>query len=367
MEKLVIFGGTFDPIHNAHLRIARFASMKLNADVVFLPAKSPRWKSPHASAIDRFNMLKIALKHDNVSSLSISDYEIKSNDEINYTIDTLRHFKKLYPNYELYLLIGADQVEAFHKWKDAIEIAKIAKIAYVNRPDITINSDNVDKFKMVSLTYDKSGAASSHSIRHLNGLDTPFEVIKYIEEHELYYIKLLKEKYYTEKRFNHVLSVANLAYEIALANKLPDPGQCYIAGLLHDLGKKLDPEVAMKIMREHYSNYIGDIPEKLYHQFTGAYIAKHELGITDETVLDAISYHASGKEYMTTVGKIIYAVDKIDPLRGFDNRAFVRACINNIDIGFQDVLAANREYLINHQLSFDNSLTKKCMKLYLGK
>ena len=53
---------------------------------------------------------------------------------------------------------------------------------------------------MLSLTYDKSGAASSHSIRHLTGLDTPYSVIKYIEDHNLYYIKTLKEHYYKEKR-----------------------------------------------------------------------------------------------------------------------------------------------------------------------
>ncbi|MCQ2752905.1 MAG: nicotinate (nicotinamide) nucleotide adenylyltransferase [Bacilli bacterium] len=366
MEKLIIFGGTFDPIHNAHLRVASYASLKLNADVIFLPAKSPRWKAPHASINERYEMLKLALKDLNVSSLTISDYEMKSNDEINYTVDTLEHFKKLYPTYQLYLLIGADQVAAFDKWKDAARIAELAKIIYVNRPDIVIKSENVAKFKMDSLTYDKSGAASSHSIRHLNGLDTTYSVIQYIEKHELYYIKLLKDKYYTEKRFKHALSVANLAYKIAIANKI-DPAQCYIAGLLHDLGKKVDEDKMRLIMQKYYSEYYHQVPATLYHQFVGAYIAKNELGITDEVVLDAITYHATGKAHMPTISKIVYAADKLDPLRDYDSSKLIKGCMDDIDAGFYDVLAANREHLIKHQLSFDNPLTKKCMELYLGK
>ena len=47
MANYILFGGTFDPIHNGHIRMATYASMKLNADVVFVPARSPRWKTLH--------------------------------------------------------------------------------------------------------------------------------------------------------------------------------------------------------------------------------------------------------------------------------------------------------------------------------
>ena len=94
MENLVLFGGTFDPVHNGHLRIARAASLRLNADVIFVPAKNPAFKQPSASISDRLNMLQLALRENGSSSFSISEFETKSESPVNYWIDTLRYFKK---------------------------------------------------------------------------------------------------------------------------------------------------------------------------------------------------------------------------------------------------------------------------------
>ena len=88
MANYIIYGGSFDPIHNGHLRIARFASLKLNADVIFVPARSPRWKACEASAEDRLKMMKLVLRSYAPAGAQISDYELKSKSEVNYTIDT---------------------------------------------------------------------------------------------------------------------------------------------------------------------------------------------------------------------------------------------------------------------------------------
>ena len=74
MANYIIYGGSFDPIHNGHLRIARAATLKLNADVIFVPARSPRWKECEASAEDRLKMMKLVLRAYAPAGSMISDY-----------------------------------------------------------------------------------------------------------------------------------------------------------------------------------------------------------------------------------------------------------------------------------------------------
>lgn len=366
MEKLVLFGGTFDPVHNGHLRIARFASLNLNADVVFIPAKSPRWKTPNADVNDRHRMLHIALKKEGTGSVYISKYEMESKDDINYSIDTVKYFKKKFKNREIVLLIGSDQVESFDKWKDADKIAELATIVYVARPDIKIDNDNISKFNMKRLDYDGSGSISSSKIRSLKELDTPKEVLDYIADHNLYYFNELA-KLYSEKRLEHAISVANVAYKIAISNSdVVNPGDAYIAGLLHDIGKNVDSNEQKRIMQTYFKDYLTNLPPNLYHQFVGAYIAKMKLGIDNQAIIDAIMFHATGKAHMTPLSKIIYSADKVDPLRGYNSKKLIKTCIKNYYEGFNLVLQENKKYLLEKGYQINNPLTEACIKLYLG-
>ena len=70
MKNFVVFGGTFDPVHNGHLRMAEAAAKKFNASLIFVPSKAPRWKEPEETSNQRLDMLKIALKEADF------DYEI---------------------------------------------------------------------------------------------------------------------------------------------------------------------------------------------------------------------------------------------------------------------------------------------------
>ena len=145
----VIFGGSFDPIHNGHIRILKAASEKLNATPIIVLSKAPRWKSPAEDVSHRLNMVKIAVEH-HLSNAIVSTYEIDKDDEINYTIDTIRHFKDVYPEDKLYFLIGADQVNQFDKWKDVEELSALASIVFSNRPNYELSEENITKYKMTS-------------------------------------------------------------------------------------------------------------------------------------------------------------------------------------------------------------------------
>lgn len=366
MANLLLFGGTFDPIHNGHIRIALEASLRLNANVIFVPAKSPRWKTPLTSIKDRLAMLKLALKYC-PSGSSIDEFELNSNEEINYTIDTIRYFREKYPNDKLFLLIGGDQVNQFSKWKNAEEIATEISIVFVSRPDINIDDHIVKTYNMINLKFNESGEVSSTKVRNLESLDIPKEVLNYIEKNRLYFVSKLA-KMLDEHRLNHSIEVANLAYAIAKSNHLDNPTKYYIAGLLHDLGKTVNEsqEAKINIMNNQYAGYI-DLPPFSYHQFIGEYLAKKYFNISDKDVLEAIKFHCTGNKDMSPLAMVVYASDKIEPTRGFDSTFLISSCMKNYKKGFIDTLIDNKKYLLNHNKDILNPLTDACFKMYLPK
>ena len=364
MSNIVVFGGTFDPVHNGHLRIAEEASKKFNASIIFVPAKSPRWKTPEETSNQRLDMLKIALKSVNFK-YEIDDFELNSKDEINYSIDTVKYFKKKYPNDNIYFLIGADQVNKFRDWKDAKELSSLAHILYVSRPGFELNQDIIKEFNMENLGFEKSGAVSSSDIRELKSIDLPLDVLKYIEKNRLYFVKKMSE-ILPNKRLDHSIEVANLSLEVAKVNKLEPLIDYFVAALLHDLGKAYtkDDENTLSLMKQNYREYL-DLPPFAYHQFVGEFLAKREFGIKNEEILDAIKFHCTGKANMTTLGMVIYACDKIEPTRDFDSTWLIDACMKNWKVGFLTTLEDNKKYLLAHNKDITNKLTDECFDMYL--
>lgn len=364
MANFIIFGGTFDPIHNGHLRISEAASKKFSATVIFVPAKSPRWKEPEETPNQRLDMLKIALK-DAKFKYEICVFELSSKDEINYSIDTVKYLKSKHQNDNLYFLIGADQVNKFNEWKDAKELSKLATIVYVNRPGFNLNNVIIKEYEMVDLNYFESGEVSSTSIKEMKSVDLPIEVLKYIEVNRLYFLKKIAE-IVPEKRLNHSIEVANLSLEVAKVNKLEPLYKYYFAALLHDLGKAYskDDENTLSLMKKHYKEYL-DLPNFSYHQFVGEYLAKTYFGVKDPEILDAIKYHCTGKANMSPLGMVVYACDKIEPTRDFDSTWLINACMKNWKDGFLTTLEDNRKYLKSHNKDITNKLTDECFNMYL--
>jgi len=363
MERLIVFGGSFDPIHNGHLRIAQAASFALNADVVFVPARTPRWKQPEASAEDRLAMLKLAINGPTSGAFYISTVELDRHSPEDYSIDTIRALQKKNPKCRLCLLIGADQVNEFPRWHEAKALSEEADICFVKREGFPIDPTIVQTYHLTPINYDKAGPVSSSAVRSLQSIDVPQPVLTYIEEHNLYFMKKIAERV-SPDRLEHSLSVAHLALAIAERNHVIDPKAAYVAGMLHDIGKDLPEEEARKIMKENYPAY-ADYPSWALHQFTGCYLAKKEFGITDENVLEAIEYHCTGKAHMPPLGKIIYSADKIEPTRGYDSSKLITACLKNYYVGFLKVLQENKRFMISKGYNMNIPLAQECFDLYL--
>lgn len=357
--KIIVFPGSFDPIHNGHLQIARKAKAQIGAHLVlFLLSPSTVWKKVDTSFSDRANMINEALSEEGYALCRIEE---ENEGKTNYTYQTLLKLKKEYPNDELYLLIGADQANLFHKWKNPSEIAALATLLVYKRKGSSLSATNVTEYKMIVINGAKR-AMSSTLIRHGESIDVPSGVLEYIVTHKLYFTALIAKRM-SNKRFVHSGEVAKLSRLIALSNNI-DPYPAFIAGLYHDIGKELPEAKTKAIMEKYYSKYL-DLPEWSYHSFVGEYIAKHEFNIVNKEILHAIRFHTTAGAKMKKLDKVLYAADKIEPTRGFDASDLVAAMLDDVDKGFITVLKANIVYFKSKGIDYHNRLTDEAIAYYL--
>ncbi|WP_020409347.1 nicotinate-nucleotide adenylyltransferase [Hahella ganghwensis] len=133
---LVVLGGTFDPVHHAHLRTALEIQQLLGNDTVvhLMPSGDPRHRAaPHASALHRLEMLKLAVSGE--SRLVVSDMEVKRTGAT-YTVDTLEELRaKEGPDRPIIFVMGGDAFLSLPKWHRWVEIIRLAHIMVINRPN----------------------------------------------------------------------------------------------------------------------------------------------------------------------------------------------------------------------------------------
>ena len=142
-ERIVLFGGTFDPVHNGHLIVARAAAEHCGFErIVLVPAASPPHKAPaQAPAEDRLAMLRLAIEGEEL--FEISDVEL-SRKGPSYTIDTIEAIRgQRGPGATLSLLIGADMLADLPRWHRASEVIERAELVIVCRPPIGREMDRV--------------------------------------------------------------------------------------------------------------------------------------------------------------------------------------------------------------------------------
>ena len=197
-DRIVIFGGTFNPPTRAHLDIATEALYYLDAEkVLFVPVSDLYKKDDVEISYHRVNMLNLAIG--NFRRLEIDFTEVDSV-KLTYTYETVEKIKSQYQDKELFLLIGADNLEDFKNWKNQRSIMENCSLLVVNRNNSSIDeiiesNDILTEFKdkiieapieeiEISSTEVRNRIASGE----LEGLENLVdkEVIDYIIENKLY-------------------------------------------------------------------------------------------------------------------------------------------------------------------------------------
>lgn len=154
MKKIGILGGTFNPVHTAHLIIAEAAQEDAGLDdILFVPSGCSYLKdaSDIVSAKHRINMTGLAIEDNPHFALSTMEIDRGGN---SYTCDTIMELKKRYPDQEYYLIVGADNLFTMEEWKDAEVIFQNAKILAAVRG----NKKRADMEKKIAQLKEKYGA-----------------------------------------------------------------------------------------------------------------------------------------------------------------------------------------------------------------
>jgi len=150
--RIGILGGTFNPPHLAHLAMAEKAREVLNLDkVIFMLSALPPLKEPEVPIKKRMEMLEIMIG--SRPKFEVSDLEAKraALGKKSYTIDTIYQLKKIYPQAEIYWIVGADSYQELleGKWKEPEKVLKMINLIVFERPGYKINKFIRNSFKFV--------------------------------------------------------------------------------------------------------------------------------------------------------------------------------------------------------------------------
>ena len=350
MERIGIYGGTYNPPHVGHMRAAAHAIEALKLDRLLLIPNNiaPHKQMPEdaATAQQRMDMLRMSAK--GLEKTEILDLELQR-DGKSYTSDTVTQIRKIYPEGELFLLMGTDMFLNFLTWHEYRTISDQVTLAVFYRGErgeqeaVCRQQERLEEMGIrVVRICNPVTAISSTDLRRMLifGCADPYlcpGVGDYIRAQGLYdtgrdyknlpmdaleetVVKLLKEN-----RVAHVLGCRDAAVELArqYGENEVDAAR---AGLLHDITKALDGPLQLTLCSEYdilLSKFSQENPKTL-HALTGSLVAEQVFG-ENQAVVAAIRYHTTGRPAMSRLEKILYLADYIEVNRNFPGVDRLRA------------------------------------------
>ncbi len=349
--KTGILGGTFNPIHNAHLSLGKRAKEQFGLDkMIFMPAARPAYKDPRqlVSFEDRYEMTRLAVDEvlgGEKNGYYLSDLEFKRPGNT-YTCDTLAYMTEQEPETDFYFIVGGDSLMWIDEWKDPADIVNKCTLLVAERGDARIEKlkakaevlKKTINAKIEFIDYDCNTVSSSgirRQIRkgNLYGAELPSSVIKYIDKKELYgccrdgeYFSDETIREFTSRiqntlspfRFQHSLGVSYMSASLAMVYGVA-VDKATVAGLLHDSAKEIPEDEQERLCDENGIELTDNERrlKQLIHAKAGAYVAKTEYNITDTDILNSIINHTLGRPAMTRLEQIVYCADFLEPQRDF--------------------------------------------------
>jgi len=379
-------GGTFDPIHYGHLVAAEAVRQEFDLhEVRFIPAGTPPHKESRRPADSWHRYMMTALATASNPFFVPSSIEIERSGK-SYTIDTVRALREeLGDRAQFYFITGADAVLEILTWKEPDALLSMCDFVAVTRPGYKretlleyiqqLGSDYNSKIHFLEVP---ALAISSSDIRARAFLGKsakyliPDNVLDYISKYNLYTLpkgspqqrrviditEYLRENL-TSERFAHTLGVAEQALRLAQIHG-EDIELAHLAGLLHDAAKELPSADMLRLAADHGVDVdeITAASPVLLHGHIGAVLARSKFGVNDEAVLNAMRSHTIGRPGMSTLEKILFVADVLDPGRDAEavaepyqaQRDKIRSLAytqRDINAAVYETLSLKRDYTLN--------------------
>jgi len=321
-----LYGGSFDPVQNAHVEIINNLSARFNKVIVVPSFLSPFKKGGSvASGQDRLDMLKASMVDGH--NIEISDFEIVK-EGISYSIDTVKHFAKQHKGKQLYFCIGSEMLKKLHKWHEFNTLKNLVTFYVVGRPGFFIADSLIrrllKKHEAKLEIADFNGLDGSSSLARVDAAFNKFNTMPNAVADIVVQRGLYKEFLPIVERFiDFDLSIERVAHIYRTVDRAvylaklhnANINDVIVAALLHDIAKEIECISEF----EH-------LPSKIQHAFYGAEVAKQVFGFKKKGILEAIRYHTTGAPKMSKVAKILFIADFTESGRDFETeKEFLQA------------------------------------------
>lgn len=342
MARIGVYGGSFNPPHMGHILAAREFAQTLKLDkLLLIPAAVPPHKTMPEGSPDAGTRLELVrLAAEELPFAQVDDIEL-CREGASYTVDTLRQLQQRFPGDQLFLCMGTDMFQSFAGWYCPAEICAIATIAVAYR-DAHDSNELQSHARLLHRQFradvvfveNKFVDISSTTVRRLLILGGAEEylsapVLSYIQQNGLYgtdvrrkglnFAQLKQEslRLHKENRVAHVIGCSETAVDLARVYGVSTEDAAR-AGILHDITKALPGSEQLRLCEKY--GIMTDAFErehtKLLHAATAAAVAEHVFD-ENKAVCTAIRWHTSGRAGMSTLEKIIYIADYMEPNRSF--------------------------------------------------
>jgi len=348
-QKVLIFGGSFDPPHRGHAALLRAAVKKIRPNKILIVPnhQSPLKDSPRAPSKERLIMVRLGILDSlplKIKAISFLDArEARARRKV-FTTETLSALKG-----DLHFVCGQDSAENFGRWKNPSRLKSQATWWYGARPGS--RGKVPGHFKKIPGAFPDISSTELRSDLALDR-DTSKElapaVMAYIKARNLYGNGLVTRLKSTLKpsRYEHTLNVASLAESLA-RRWGADADKARLAGLLHDAGRRFSPPQLARFARGRRRilnvpniNEILALDPMLIHAYASAYLARTEFGVADKEVLSAIRRHTLGDKRLSLLDKILYVADATSIDRTHASAARTRAlAYNDLDLALKNCVA----------------------------